>query len=141
MYINRTSDIIDIREVIERFEELEADRDGFVIGAPDGTETPAPDQWAEENPSESEELEKLESLLDELKGYGGDEQWRGSWYPITLILDSHFTEYAEQLADDCGMVNSESAWPNNHIDWEAAAEELKADYSTVEYDGDTYWYR
>lgn len=135
------SNIIDIREVIERLEELENDRDGFVIGAPDGTETPAPEQWASDNSDDAEELAKLESLMSALQGYGGDEQWRGNWYPLLLIHDDHFEDYAQELAEDCGMVNSDATWPNNHIDWEAAANELKVDYSTVEYDGETYWYR
>lgn len=43
-----------------RLEELRDERDAFVVGAPDGTETPAPEQWAEENPSDADELAELE---------------------------------------------------------------------------------
>ena len=90
---------------------------------------------------ESEELETLESLLEELCGNGGDEQWEGNWYPVTLVRDSYFTEYAQQLADDIGAINSDATWPSNCIDWELAARELRMDYRAVEYGDVTYWYR
>lgn len=138
--LDKTADIIDIREVIERFEELESDRDGFVIGSPDGEETPAPEQWAEENPEDAEELAHLESFLDEVRGYGGDEQWRGHWYPLTFINDDHFVEAMEELVKDIGGLPEDI--PNYlAIDWDATAENLRVDYSSVEIDGQTFWYR
>jgi hypothetical protein len=124
-------DIVDVRDVIARVEHLEDQV------APDENEN----DKSTLDPEEEEELRILHNLLDDLKGYGGDEQWRGDWYPITLIRDDYFTCYAEEYADDCGLVNSDSSWPNNHIDWEAAARDLQQDYSTVEWDGVTYWYR
>ncbi|KKL86611.1 hypothetical protein LCGC14_1942930, partial [marine sediment metagenome] len=83
----------------------------------------------------------LAELLAELKGYGGDHQWKGDWYPVTLIRDSYFKEYAQELADDIGAIDSDLTWPNNCIDWDQATRELQMDYSTVEFDGITYWYR
>jgi len=44
----------------ERLAELQTERDSFVIGASDGTETSAPEQWARENPDEARELARLE---------------------------------------------------------------------------------
>lgn len=116
-----SEDILDVRDLIKRFEEL--------------------DEIDERDEDDAEEHTKLAALLDDLKGYGGDEQWRGDWYPITLIADTYFETYAEELADDIGAINKDAAWPCNHIDWAAAAEALQQDYSTVEYDGATYWYR
>lgn len=139
--ITNTDDLIDVRDIIARVEELREERDGFVIGHPNGHEEPAPEQWAEENEDEAEELETLESLLEELKGYGGDEQWEGDWYPITLVRDSYFKDYAQELAEDIGAIKADATWPNNCIDWDQAARELQTDYSTVEFDGVTYWYR
>lgn len=132
--ISNSDDTIDVRDVIQRVEHLEPLR------------TPGPiDLGGEDNEQAQDdlfaELNTLEKLLDELKGYGGDEQWRGDWYPITLIRDSHFRDYAEELADDIGAINSDATWPNNCIDWERAARELQSDYSSVEFDGITYWYR
>jgi len=151
--INHTDDIIDVRDVIARVEELRNERDTLDTAleeadeALDGTleladakhdAQTALDEWNLDN---SEELEELESLLDDLKGYGGDEQWEGSWYPVTLIRESHFEDYAQQLATDIGAIDESSSWPNNCIDWERAARELKMDYSEVEFKGVTFFYR
>ncbi len=101
-------------------------------------------EWIEidEADDEKDEYVMLVGLLDETRGYGGDHQWNGDWYPGYLIRDSHFEAYAEELADSIGAINDAAmGWPANHIDWKAAAEELQIDYSTVEFDGVTFWYR
>lgn len=135
MRIDIHSDVIDLRDVIARVEELEAEREDSDIPA---NEYGGPnDTWNEER----EELATLESFLAELSGNSGDEQWRGDWYPVTLIADSYFTEYAQQIADDIGAINADASWPNSCIDWEEAASQLQMDYSSVEFDGVTYWYR
>lgn len=38
-------------------------------------------------------------------------------------------EFAQELADSCGLVNEEATWPNNYIDWERAARDLMFDYT------------
>ena len=119
--ITNMEDVLDIRDVIERFEELE--------------------EQEERDELEEYELGQLAALLEECKGNGGDEQWRGDWYPITLIRDSYFETYAQELADDIGAINSDATWPNNCIDWERAARELQMDYTSVDYDGVDYWVR
>lgn len=133
-------DILDIRELIERYEELESDRDGYVLGAPDGTETPDPDGWRDDNPDDAEELDRLEVLFHSLAGYGGDEQWRGDWYPLTLINDDDFVDAMQELCEDIGDL-PEGFPAYLVIDWDATAKNLQVDYSSVEYDGETYWYR
>ena len=139
--ITNTDDTIDMRDVIARIEELREERDGWVLGAPDGSETPNPEGWANDNTDDADELETLEALAYEFKGYGGDEQWDGDWYPVTLIRDSYFEDYAQELAEDIGAINSDASWPNNCIDWERAARELRMDYTSGEFDGVTYWAR
>lgn len=136
-----TQDIIDVRDIIERVEELENERDNYTAKNRDGYQTMIGADWHGDNPQNAQELETLQAILEELKGMGGDEQWRGDWYPLQLIRESHFTDYAQQLAEDCGMVNSNAKWPNNCIDWELAARDLKVDYSIVEIDGVTYYFR
>lgn len=121
--ISNRADIIDVRDIIERVEEL---RDTDPV---------------EREDEEQQELETLEALLLDLKGNGGDEQWEGDWYPITLIKDSYFTEYAKELAEELTSSEARNNWPFNHIDWRRAASELQVDYSMVEYDGADYWYR
>lgn len=127
-------DVIDVRDIIARVEELRemaADESMPIVF----------DTGSPLTQLELEKLETLENLLEELKGCGGDEQWEGDWYPVTLIRDSHFENYAQELAEECGMVNADAKWPNNCIDWEKAARELQWDYSSVEFDGVTYLYR
>jgi hypothetical protein len=131
--ISNNEDTLDVRDIIARVEELEDERDAI-----DEDDADALAEWKTEN---DEELDELTELLSDLKGYGGDEQWRGDWYPGTLIRDSHFRDYAEELADDIGAVDSNASWPMTCIDWDQAARELRQDYSAVEYGSVTYWYR
>ena len=120
--LDLTADVIDVRDVIARVEELEPQVDATGEG----------EHIAEWN--------MLTRLLYELKGYGGDEDWRGDWYPSQLIDDCYFTEYTIQLLEDCGDL------PRNlpdyiAVDWERTARNIRVDYSAVEVDGRTYWYR
>ncbi len=126
-YTNR-NDIVDIRDVITRVEELE-------VEVPELEEDQTEDDTHAE---EREELARLLDLLADCEG-GGDEEWRGNWYYGTLIRDSHFEAYAQELAVDIGAIDSKAGWPNNCIDWETAARELQMNYSSIDYDGVTYW--
>lgn len=139
--ISNTDDIIDVRDVIERYEELAgllgeegalSDLDEQTVTSADG-ETDLTD--------EAEEFKRLEGLLDNLRGNGGDHQWKGAWYPAALIHESYFEDYARQYAEDVGAIEREDAWPCNHIDWGAASADLRQDYSDVDFDGEEYLYR
>jgi hypothetical protein len=123
--IDLSDDIIDIRTIIERVEELENEI------APTEAQ-----QW-----DNRDEYAVLTAILDELEGAGGDEEWRGSWYPATLIRESHFVDYAEELACDCGDYPKQVRWPYTCIDWDQAARELQHDYTPIDIDGATYFYR
>jgi Antirestriction protein (ArdA) len=118
--ITTAEDIIDSRDVIARIEYLE-DNDN------------APHGWTDD---ETDELESLRALRDEASGYTAD--WENG---ETLIRDGYFATYARDLAEDCGMVKPDAVWPVNHIDWEAAADDLKMDYTSVTFDGVDYWIR
>lgn len=124
--ISNTDDLIDIRDVIERFEELEsAHEDNAPFGLPD---------------DEALEFRTLGDLIEACEGNGGDEQWRGDWYPVTLIRDSYFTDYAMDLLDDIGVLPADTPW-YVEIDREATAKNVQVDYTSVEFDGVTYWIR
>jgi hypothetical protein len=121
-----TQDTIDVRDIIERYETVE----NAVTAS--NADTVSADTLAE--------TLTLGALLDDLKGNGGDEQWRGDWYPVTLIRDSYFTDYAQELIEDCDGI------PRNlpdyiAIDWAATARNIRIDYMSCEIDGVTYWYR
>ena len=118
--ITSFDDTINVCDVIARVEELED------VESPD-----------EDN---IEELETLTKLLDDLVGNGGDEQWRGDWYPSTLIRDTYFKTYAMELADDTSDAADNPVWPFTCIDWDKAARELRVDYTSVEFGTMTYWF-
>ncbi len=93
--------------------------------------------WDED---EGVEFVSLKTLLEELCGYGGDHQWKGDWYPCGLIRDSYFVEAMQELLSDIGELPQEI--PHYIvIDWEATANNLLVDYSSVEFGDVTYWYR
>ena len=135
--LDLTADVIDARDIIARVEELENESVIFLDESDDDKRTAA---WRMANPDDAAELDTLRDILAELAGYGGDEEWRGDWYPVTLICDSHFTDYARELLEDCGTVPADlPSWVE--IDWEATARNVRVDYTPVEIDGCTYWYR
>lgn len=128
--ISEHDDLIDVRDVIERIEWLESD------------EARDTDQWQDKEIEEfAEELADLMALMGEMKGNGGDEQWRGDWYPLTLIADEYFEEYAQDLARDIGAISDDMSWPATCIDWEQAARELQMDYSEFSFKGYSFWAR
>lgn len=156
------ADILDVRDLIARYEDLTGEYSDLTDAVDEArTDLAEAEGVGDENEEEiascrealeeaeqeladwdgHDELSALSTLLDELKGYGGEHQWQGDWYPVTLIEEGYFTEYAQELAEDMGSVNRDAPWPQTFIDWDAAAEALKMDYSEVEYDGMTYYYR
>lgn len=127
MSISNYDDIIDSREVIERIRELEDQAAGDEGNA---------DEVANLGDDERRELAALRSLAAETEGYAAD--WR---HGETLVRDSYFETYAQQLAEELDLVPEDAKWPANCIDWEEAARELQMDYTSVDFDGVTYWVR
>lgn len=112
--ISNSDDMIDLSDVIARIEELSGEC---------------------ANEDYAEELAALESLAEEAKGCA---DWQ---YGETLIRDSYFKTYAQDLAEDIGAIDRDATWPNTHIDWDAAAEELQMEYTSVDFGGVEYWIR
>lgn len=86
--------------------------------------------------------EQLQDLRDELQPLldlkaEGIPDWD---YGATLISADKWEEYVEDLLKDCGYISNDLPWWIV-IDWPATADNVAADYSTVDYDGDTYYYR
>ena len=120
-------DTIDSRDVIAAIEHLAQLRE------------PGPvDLGSEDNAAAQEdlfdELRALEALAEQ--GERSFDDWR---YGATLIRDSYFQEYAQDLAHDIGSVPDGVAWPMTCIDWEQAARELRMDYTPITFGGVTYW--
>lgn len=155
MGIGNDEDVIDSREIIERIEELdqlriEAGSNAYdaIMDDPgireNGQDVNTVADMARETAlsdfdktDEGHELKTLQALASECEGYG---DWDGG---ETLIRGTHFTEYAQQMADDTieKFEEKSSTWPFNCIDWDKASDELKHDYMAVDYDGVEYWMR
>lgn len=141
-----SAEILDVSDLIERFEELETTRDAIEAEWTDNADNAGLDflnyvrtdvRWGDD---EEDEYKTLSALLDELKGNGGDEQWRGDWYPTTLVSDSYFIAYTQEMLEDCGYIPKD--FPNwIAIDWEKTAEAVRTDYTYVSIDGWVFWYR
>lgn len=128
--ISNNSDLLDTRDIIERIEWLES------------SEAKDADEYQTKEIEEfAEELTTLMAFMDEMKGMGGDEQWRGDWYPITLVHDSYFEDFARDEAEQLVQGFNDMQWPFTCIDWAEAAEALQQDYSEFDFDGQTYWGR
>lgn len=121
------NEYLDLRDVVqlraELVEQLEYDAENNVIG-PDHEDAIEALGWIDA-------LE--EDMGGNLYGYAQNESH--------MIRDDKFIDYAEEFADDIGAIDSSARWPLNHIDWEAAANDLKQDYQEVEFGDHTYLIR
>lgn len=82
-----------------------------------------------------EELTSLKKFAEQIEGYA-DDYYHGE----TLIRESYFTEYTEELVKDCyGLPSDLPSWIV--IDWDATAENIKVDYNEADFDGVTYYFR
>jgi hypothetical protein len=140
-HIDNMQDTIDVRDLIARVEELRETSDALREEFDSMPENDGVDfaTWVRNqvgfSSEEYDELLEIEGLLDEVCSYGGDE-----WYPVTLIRDSYFTDYARGMLEDCGDIPK--GIPSYiEIDWEATACNIRVDYSSVEIDDVPYWYR
>lgn len=110
-------DVIDSRDVIARIDELEN-----AI------------EHGQDESGDVEELKILKVIATECESYS---DWK---YGETLIRDSYFTKYMKEMLEDCGTLPKDL--PSYIvIDWEDTADNLKADYTSVDFDGAEYWIR
>lgn len=141
------ADIIDVRDVIARVEELREELESVKADQGEEQEEMSLQKWAESldiknSPFKDaiEELDTLEMLLQSLQGCGGDEQWEGDWYPVTLINEEYFETYMDEMLEDIGDMpkfKDIPAYLTITVDYDM----LKQDYSEIEFDGNTYYYR
>jgi len=86
---------------------------------------------------EIQEYLEVKDFFDELEQYSSD--WK---YGSTIIHEDYFTEYSEDLCKEIGDIPKDLPWYiANHIDWDAVADELKVDYSSVTYENSSYYIR
>src|SRR5262245_30755775 len=100
--IDGSEDILDSRDVMARREELRELRPEGLPDKPSDADYPEDGSWSED---EERELQELAGAEDQGSGYG---DWE---HGETLIRDSYFEEYAQDLAEDLGMIKREVSWP------------------------------
>lgn len=144
--IDNSQDVLDSRDIIERIDELESELQDAANDQRDNEEDEDADltafvenQIAEDGEfsEDAKEYKILKALQDDAEGYSED--WQ---YGSTLIRDTYFTEYCQQLVEDVGDLPKElPAYIENNIDWGGVAKDLKVDYTEIDFDGVTYYVR
>lgn len=81
-----------------------------------------------------DELKALDALKESAIHYNCE--WNDG---AILISDSYFEDYAKELAEDIGAIDPYADLPLSHIDWGSAAEELRKDYTSIDFCGQTFW--
>lgn len=111
--ISSTDYLIDSRDVIALIKQIEAQND----------------------PEDDDYLLELQNLAEQGKDASPD--WE---YGSTLINQSYFTEYCQELCEDIGDIPKEL--PHYIVvDWDATAKNLRVDYTEVEWKGKTFLIR
>jgi hypothetical protein len=138
--VSNSSDIIDSGHVIIRIAELESELQAtyngeVAVGDYDGSLSF--EDWlnAQRCNTDVTDYQALLSLQEEAEGYCED--WL---HGEALIRESYFTEYCRELCADIGDLPRDL--PSYIvIDWDATADNLRVDYTEVEFDGVTYLVR
>ena len=138
--IDNTQDVLDSRDVIERLEELQGERQDLLDifnDCEEGSEErqdadQALKDWDEDN---GEELASLRQLNEE------GEQVAEDWiHGATLVRESYWVEFVEEDLKELGYLPKDLPhWIE--IDWERTAENVRQDYSTVDFGGVDYYVR
>lgn len=125
-----TDDIMDSRDIIERIEELEA-----LLENMEDPELSEADRNEAADEFDRDEYDALKALAEEAEGDISD--WA---YGETFISEDYFTEYCTETLEDIGYLPRDlPGWIV--IDYEATAENMKADYTDFEFMGTTYYAR
>lgn len=135
MEISNTQDIIDSREIIERIEELqelieEYDEELKEIEDEDG-------EVYEEDEDLFDEREELRILLEVQEQGECSPDWN---YGEILIHKNYFVEYVKEMLHDIGEFPRDIPW-YIEIDWDSTAQNIKMDYTTIDFDGEPYYIR
>jgi hypothetical protein len=110
-------------EAKAEIEEHNAKRAAAMAEAEENEERDAFETVAEERGIDETALRELAANL----GIGADEA--AAYHEENYAGSENAAEWAEQMAEDIGAIDRNATWPKNHIDWEAAAQELlQSDY-------------
>ena len=126
---------LDSRDLIERRDELLEEK-GVADLDDDDDSAEVLDAVGKLNgftEEQQDELTELEAVISEIgEDYASD--------GVTLIPESEFVEYVEEMLKDCGELPRDI--PHYIvIDWDATADNIKQDYSSLGFERVTYLYR
>lgn len=138
--------MIDTRDLAEKREELQTDlvnsfNDYFdteledfgdLTSYIDNSEDEDVQEWKEDNSDDFEHIKEIDELEEEISEFSFGE---------TLIPEDDFTDYCEDMADDCYNLRDVPGFIKDNINWEGVASDLSVDYTNVTYQGKTYLYR
>lgn len=132
--------IIDTRDLAKELDELENELTTLEETRDEAIQADDEDEIAEAMNDLEEWLGDNEDRLTELRNLRDEiPEWEDG---EALIADGYFEEYAQDLASDLyGNEINDARWPFTCINWKQAADELKQDYTYIDFDGDTWWYR
>ena len=81
-------------------------------------------------------IAEIEELIEEV---GEDNFDMG----VAFIRENYWVQYCEDMAYDCGYLDRSPDYNplHNYIDWQGWADAVAMDYSQIDFDGDTYYWR
>ncbi len=127
MSIERGQDIIDSRDVDERILEIEQE-----------IESDADEPLSLDAGEREILLDELNEELTRLTDFRDENKDGGEWdYGQTFIHADAFLDYVQEMVVDIGDLPSDIPY-YIAIDWEQTAENVRMDYSYVDFDGEEY---
>ena len=91
------------------------------------------ESWKSDFENELKQIEDIDTIENECSEFS---------YGETLIDEDDFEEYCQEFIEDCGYISKDMPMIiSNNIDWTGIADDMKQDYSEIEYQGNTYLYR
>lgn len=138
--------MIDTRDLVEKREELQTNlvnsfNDYFdteiedfdeLTKHIDSSENEDVQEWREDNSDDFEHIEEIDELEDEISEFSFGE---------TLIPEDDFTEYCEDMVNDCYDMKNVPGFIKDNINWEDVASDISVDYTNVTYQGESYLVR
>lgn len=116
--ITKYDDLIDSRNVESRFHELSYASDNDFI-----------------DEDEKAELKSLAELI--LAGTDLDDWDHG----VTLVHSTYFVEYVRDFKQDVDheVFDAMPDWVKANLDWEGIAEDMRSDFTIIEWEGETFY--
>lgn len=119
---------LDLKDLADEFDTLQEAKDRLDEGE---------SQPEEETDWDPERYKALSDLNDEL---GTDDLHEADNKGFVLISQSDWKSYCQEQAEELYLNGNDNPL-FAYIDWQAWADACESDYDSVDFDGDTYYYR